>query len=100
MISVALTELGCPSLDYVYRMTWAEFQLRLIGFNRSEERQEYKLRRLAWVTYIAPHQNPKKLRGQKEDRWWRIGKKNIKVSDEHKTKYIDLYKEYLKKKNG
>ena len=96
---MALTELGCTSLDYVYRMTWAEFTLRLIGFNRSEERQEYKLRRLSWITYIAPHQNPKRLRGMKEDRWWRIGKRAT-VSDEHKAKYLDLYKEYLKQKNG
>ena len=98
---MALTELNCPSLDYVYRMSWAEFTLRLIGFNRSEERMEYKLRRLAWITYIAPHQNPKRLRGLREDKWWRVGKKkNIQVSDEHKAKYLDLYKEYLKQKNG
>jgi len=79
-------------------MTWAEFRLRLIAFNRSEQRDEYKLRRLAWVTYIAPHQNPKKLRGLKEDRWWKIGyNKKIKVSDEHKKRFIEEYKKYLEK---
>ena len=79
-------------------MTWAEFQLRLIGFNRSEQRHEYKLRRQAWVSYIAPHQNPKKLRGMKEERWWPIGRKNIKVTDEHRQRFIDEYKKYLEKK--
>lgn len=82
-------------------MTWAEFRLRLIGFNRNEQRQEYKLRRLAWITYIAPHQNPKKLRGLKEDRWWQIGnRKQIKVSDEHKQRFIEEYKKYLEKKQN
>ena len=79
-------------------MTWAEFQLRLIGFNRSEQRDEYKLRRQAWVSYIAPHQNPKKLRGMKEDRWWPIGKKNIKVDDAHRQRFMDEYVKYLEKK--
>jgi len=79
-------------------MHWAEFQLRLIGFNRSEQRDEYKLRRQAWVSYIAPHQNPKKLRGMKEERWWPIGKKNIKVTDEHRERFMVEYKKYLEKK--
>ena len=85
-------------MDYVYRMTWAEFKLRLIGFNRSEERAEYKLRRLAWITYIAPHQDPKKLRGKREESWWKIGTKNIKVDDAHRQRFIDEYKKYLEKK--
>ena len=81
-------------------MTWAEFQLRLIGFNRSEQRHEYKLRRQAWVSYIAPHQNPKKLRGLKEERWWPIGKKKVvKVDDASKQRFIEEYKKYLEKKN-
>lgn len=78
-------------------MTWAEFRLRLIGFNRDEERQERKLRRLAWVTYIAPHQNPKNLRGLREDRWWKIGEKK-QVSEAHKQRFIEEYKKYLEKK--
>ncbi len=83
-------------------MTWAEFKLRLIAFNRITESEEYKLRRLAWVSYIAPHQDPKKLRGMKEARWWPIGKKKIpKVSDEMKARFIAEYKKYLdKKKHG
>lgn len=96
---MALEELRCPSLDYVYRMTWAEFKLRLIGFNRSEERQEVKLRRLAWVTFIAPHQDPKKLRGMKEGRWWKIGgSKKSQITDEHRQRFMDEYKKYLDKK--
>lgn len=81
-------------------MTWAEFQLRLIGFNKQQENELYKLRRLAWITYIAPHQDPKKLRGLKEDRWWKIGKNdNVVVSDEHRKRFIEEYKKYLEKQN-
>ena len=91
-------ELRCPSLDYVYRMTWAEFRLRLISFNRQQESEMYKLRRLAWITYIAPHQDPKKIRGMKEDVWWKIGKKQIsRASEASKQKFLQEYKEYLKK---
>ena len=82
-------------------MTWAEFKLRLISFDRSETREEYKLRRLAWISYTAPHQDPKKLRGLSEDRWWRIGKKKEVASEDHKKRFIEEYKKYLEKtKNG
>ena len=80
-------------------MTWAEFQLRLLSFIREREREEYMTRRLAWVSYIAPHQDPKKLRGLKEDRWWPIGKHNQpKVSDDSRSRFIEEYKKYLAKK--
>lgn len=88
--------MGCTSLDYVYRMEWAEFKLRLIGFNRSEERELIKLRRLGWITLIAPYQNPKKLRGMKEHRWWPIGEAP-KVTEDHKKIFLEEYKKYLEK---
>ena len=82
-------------MDYVYRMTWAEFQLRLIGFNKSQVRNEYKLRRLAWITYIAPHQDPKKLRTLKEHTWWKIGKDRAKkVSSNVRELFLQRAKEY------
>lgn len=77
-------------------MTWAEFQIRLFSFNRQQESELYKLRRLAWITYIAPYQDPKKLRGLTEDRWWKIGEKSVKkVTDEHRQRFIEEYKKYL-----
>ena len=89
---MALYDLRCPSLDYVYRMTWAEFQLRLIGFNKSEERDLLKIRSLGWATHMMPR------KGQRIDSWWRIGeKKKIKVSDEHKQRFLEQYKNYLDK---
>lgn len=89
-------------MDYVYRMTWAEFRLRLISFNRTAKSEEYKLRRLAWITYIAPHQDPRKLRGLREERWWKIEEGDRpRVSEEAKQRFINEYKKYLdKKKHG
>lgn len=82
-------------------MTWAEFQLRLIGFNRRELRSEYKLRRLAWITFIAPHQDPKKLRGLTESKWWSIGKdKKQEVSSNVRDLFLQRAKEFYNKKNG
>ena len=83
-------------------MTWAEFQLRLIGFNHAEERDLYKVRRIAYSAFIGSHQDPKKLRGQTEEKWMPIGRKiKVKVSDEARQRFFELTKEYLaKKKNG
>lgn len=98
---MALGELNCPSLDYVYRMTWAEFKLRLIAFNRTETRQMYKLRRLAWVTFIAPYQDPKKLRGMNEKKFMPLeGENPKKASKEIKQRFLEEYKKYLDKVNN
>jgi len=50
-------------------MTWAEFRIRLHAYKRMQENEIYKLRELAWITYIAPHQNPKKMKKSKEAFW-------------------------------
>jgi len=99
VISVALGELKCPSLDYVYRMTWAEFNLRLISFDREQKRNENLARNVAWAGYIAPHQDPKRLRGLKIDKWWPMERKKIKVTDAHRQRFMEEYKKYLEKVN-
>lgn len=78
-------------------MTWAEFRLRLLAYNRMQENELYKLRKLAWVTYIAPHQDPKKLRGMTESKFMPIGKRQ-RVSKEGVEKFKALFAEYLKAK--
>ena len=80
-------------------MTWAEFKLRLFAYNRVQENETLKLRRLSWITFIAPYQDPKKLRGMTEERWWKIGKKQQPiVSESHKQRFMLEYKKYLEKK--
>ena len=80
-------------------MTWAEFQIRLFAFNRHTESEMIKLRRLAWITYIAPHQDPKRLRGMSENKWWKIGGGNENVITEaHRQRGVEALKKYLKEK--
>lgn len=60
-MSFAIGELKCPSLDYIYRMTWAEFQIRLHAFKRQDEYEWVKIRDLAYTSLIAFYQDPKKI---------------------------------------
>jgi len=53
-------------LDFVYDMTWAEFQIRLFAYKRQDLYEWQKLRELMWITYIAPNQDPKKMAKRKE----------------------------------
>lgn len=50
-------------------MTWAEFLIRLHAWKRQEKRDVFMLRELAWITYIAPHLNPKRMKKTKEAFW-------------------------------
>jgi hypothetical protein len=76
-------------------MSWAEFNLRLFSYKRVSEGELIKLRRLAWITYIAPNQDPKKLKGLKEERWWPIGKKETpKVSEAGRQRFLEEFKKY------
>lgn len=75
-------------------MTWAEFQLRLLAFNRQEEGKLLMIRRLGWLTHMTPK------KGQNENGWWSIGKKIKRVSEDAKDRFKEEYKKYLKAKNG
>jgi hypothetical protein len=61
VISFALGELKVADLETVYDMTWAEFQIRLFAYKRMDLYEWEKLREIMWTTYIAPHQDPKKM---------------------------------------
>lgn len=82
-------------------MTWAEFQIRLFAYKRQDLYEWQKLRELMWTSYIAPHQDPKKMIKRKElflplgdDRKQRQG-----VSEEQKERFLDVYKDYLNQTN-
>ena len=79
-------------------MTWAEFRIRLDGFLRDQEREWFKVRELAWITYIAPYQDPKKMKKSKES-FWPLGKKKG-VTDEMKQRILEAQKRYQEEKNG
>ena len=55
-----------PSLEAVYDMTWAEFQIRLFAYKRQDLYQWQMMREIMWITYIAPHQDPTKIVKRKE----------------------------------
>ena len=57
-----------------------------------------KMRELAWITYIAPHQDPKKIKKTK-DPFWPLNKhRNSKVTDAQKEALLEAQREYLMKK--
>lgn len=85
-----------PSLESVYDMTWAEFQIRLFSYKRIDNYNWQKLRELMWVNYIAPHQDPKKMVKRKDLFLPLNGDKKtiIGVSDEHKEMFLKELKKW------
>ena len=52
-------------MEYVEDMTWREFHLRRIGFERSEKREWYKVREMGYAALIGGGVDPKKLSKEK-----------------------------------
>lgn len=99
---MAVFELKCPSLEYVYDMSWAEYLIRLHAFQRSEKRSLYKVREISWAATLGPHLNPKKLPKSKE-KFWPLdsGSKNTDVTELMRDRIKKAKDEYLKlKSNG
>jgi len=83
---MAISELNCPSLEYVYSMTWAEFLIRLYAYKRREKKAWFKVREIAWYSLIGSHVDPKKIPKDKE--------KFIRLENKNTT--TDLIKERIK----
>ena len=83
-------------------MTWAEFLIRSYAYRRKEKKDLMKLREAAWITYIAPHQDPKKMHRNINSFWPLDGNKS-KVTESmiHRIKQAkEQYYKELKEKNG
>ena len=101
MISVALGELGVPTLQEVYDMSWAEFRIRLFAYRRMQKRQDDMMRLHAYHTArgslyaFAPDTFPKTL-----DQFWSI-EGNTNKEDRFKSliEAQKKYKEQKQKKN-
>lgn len=83
-------------------MSWAEFQIRLIGFKRVREHQTRLFREVGYQSYllqfIMSKKSPKKIND-----WWPIGKKKETVlPEEIKEVFMQQRREYEEKvkKNG
>lgn len=86
------------SLEAVYDMTWAEFQIRLFAYKRQDKYEWIKLRELMWTTYIAPHQDPKKMVKSKEKFLPLNSDKKVQgVSDEAKATFMKEFIKYQQK---
>jgi hypothetical protein len=98
VISFAIGELGLSSLKAVYDMTWAEFQIRLFAYKRMDLYKWQMQRELMWTSYIAPHQDPKKMVKRKEAFLPLNGEKVVKnVSDEQRQTFMNEFKKYQEK---
>lgn len=83
------------SLEAVYDMTWAEFQIRLFAYKRMDLYKWQMQRELMWITYVAPHQDPKKMIKRKEQ-FLPLGneKRSSGVSQETKDIFLKEYKKW------
>ena len=81
-------------MDFVYDMTWAEFQIRLFAYKRIDLYEWEKLREVMWTTYIAPHQDPKKMTKRKEQflPLHKDKKQSGSISDAQKEMFIKEFK--------
>lgn len=86
-------------MEAVYEMTWAEFQIRLFAYKRQDLYKWKMQRELMWITYVAPHQDPKKMAKRKElflplndDK-----KHSNGITDEHRQRFIKEYIKYQEK---
>jgi len=77
-------------------MTWAEFQIRLFAYKRMDLYNWQMQRELMWITYIAPHQDPKKMAKRKENLLPLNGdKKQSKgVTEEHKELFLKEFQKW------
>ena len=96
MISFALGELKYSSLEDVYDSTWAEFQIRLFAYKRQDLYKWQMSREMMWTSYIAPHQDPKKMPKRKELFLPLNGDKKVNtgVSQEHKERFLSEFKKW------
>ena len=84
-------------------MTWAEYMIRLVAWKRMEKREMMKTREIAWITYIAPHQDPKKMK-KTINAFWPVDHPKISTTElmrERMKKAYEDYKNQVKaKQNG
>ena len=83
-------------MDFVYDMTWAEFQIRLFAYKRQDLYKWEMLRELMWITYIAPHQDVKKMAKRKEIFLPLNKDKKVVtgVTEEHKQLFIKEFEKW------
>ena len=101
VISYAIGELACPSLDYVYEMTYSEFQIRAFSYKRIERKRIEEWRRTMYVNLISGYQDPKRIpKNEKAFMPLEGDEPNYTTSEKMKNKFLQAYKNYKNIVNG
>ena len=80
-------------------MTWAEFQIRLIAYQRTERKEWYKSRLVAYQVYLSNWQSKKKPSSIEKYLPLDEAKKS-KITDAHRQAFLQALDKYNKEKNG
>lgn len=92
-------ELKCPSLSYVFDMTWAEFCIRLHGYNRVDKKEWEKHRLGAYWNYVNTFAYSKK-KPLSIEKFLPLSKRVIpKLNDKQREAIDKAVKEYNLNKN-
>jgi len=94
---MALGELKCPSLDYVYNMTWAEYRIRLFAHKRKEKKEWLKIREIAYQVYVSNWYSKK--RPLSKERYMPIENKKQVVPDHVREAIKNAQEEYFRQLN-
>ena len=81
-------------------MSFAEFQIRLFAWKRTEERAWEKVRILAWYSMTGSHQDPKKM-PKSISQFMSLeldNKQNSAITEAHKQRFLEAMKEDVKNK--
>lgn len=101
IIAFALFDLKCPTLDYVYDMSYAEFQIRAFAYNRTKDYEIKLYRKQLYTNLIAPYQDPKHI-PKTEELFMPLGEvadKNV-IGKEVRDRFQQKMDEYNRKKNA
>lgn len=96
-------------MDYVKKMTWAEFRIRSFAYNRQRKREEQleknavlRTREICYQIYVSNWMDSKRKPVSKE-KYWSIGEDN-KIDDDRldriRTRIKEAQEQYKKEKNG
>jgi hypothetical protein len=78
-------------------MSFAEFQIRLFAYQRVQEREWDKVRFVAYYSMVGFHMDPKRM-PKSLNAFMKLGidsRKQTKVSDELKTRFMEEMAKYI-----
>lgn len=81
-------------------MSFAEFQIRLFAWKRTQEREWEKVRLVSWYSMVGSHLDAKKL-PKSLSQFMPLGldKRQVSaISEGHKQRFLGAMKEYVKNK--